>query len=285
MVNRMNNKKYLSSKQIKNELLNMLKEFDEWMRTKNIEYSIFGGTLLGAVRHGNIIPWDDDIDICLDRHSYNRFISVVKGNNCELTSNLYVAGFELRNSDIPFLKIYTKKVKCLESVFPNNNQLVIETNLWLDVFPIDGTPKYFSKLYDNVLNYIKQLYNEKRMVNNNWDITYYQKSTSFCRIKKTIKRNAIKLLPYNLITRFYIWFSSLFDFNKCSIVCENIWGIGLRESFSRELMNDYIDYNLGRIRVRGMKGGKEWLRIRYGDFMKLPPKNERESHGIIAWNK
>ena len=40
--------------------------FDEICREKNVEYVACAGTLLGAIRHGKIIPWDDDLDIIID---------------------------------------------------------------------------------------------------------------------------------------------------------------------------------------------------------------------------
>ena len=93
------NRIFLSDQQIKNELKKMLKEFDEWASSSNMKYSIIAGTLLGAVRHGGFIPWDDDIDICMDRYSYNKFINILKKHGGKLTNNLGACGFELGNSD------------------------------------------------------------------------------------------------------------------------------------------------------------------------------------------
>ncbi len=55
-------------------LLILLKEFHSFCTLNKIEYSLAWGSLLGAVRHKGFIPWDDDLDVMMDRKNYNRFV-------------------------------------------------------------------------------------------------------------------------------------------------------------------------------------------------------------------
>ena len=65
---------------IQNEILEIFKEFLRFCNENNIEYSLCGGTMLGAIRHEGFIPWDDDLDIYVSRKNII-FLSDKNNNN------------------------------------------------------------------------------------------------------------------------------------------------------------------------------------------------------------
>lgn len=85
------------------QLLSLLKVFHSFCVNTGILYSLAYGSLLGAIRHNGFIPWDDDLDVFVDRKNYDRLLSAL-GNSNDLIvernskSTLWVDRVRLRNS-------------------------------------------------------------------------------------------------------------------------------------------------------------------------------------------
>ena len=63
---------------VQQRLLQLLKTFDALCKKNNIVYSVSSGTMLGTIRHQGFIPWDDDVDITIERKYYNRLMAAVQ---------------------------------------------------------------------------------------------------------------------------------------------------------------------------------------------------------------
>ena len=72
------------------EILEIMDEIHRICTKNNIQYALIGGSALGAVNYHGFIPWDDDIDICILRKDWNRFIKVL---NKELSNKFYFQCF------------------------------------------------------------------------------------------------------------------------------------------------------------------------------------------------
>ncbi|NLC34158.1 MAG: LicD family protein [Erysipelothrix sp.] len=123
-------------KDVQVELLKIVLEFDRICKKHNIDYALAYGSELGAVRHGGFIPWDDDIDLFMERDDYMRFINIVDE---ELDSKYYVECFEKDdryNPLTPNMKIkrhhsYIKEKTLLTNRLGGNG-------LFIDVFLFEG---------------------------------------------------------------------------------------------------------------------------------------------------
>lgn len=117
--------------------LELLVEADRICRKCGIHYNIIAGTLLGAVRHGGFIPWDDDADIALLRDEYERFREACR---TELdTSRFYFQD----HTNTPGYRWGYGKLRRKGTTFLREHQehMPYEQGVFIDVFPLDNVPE------------------------------------------------------------------------------------------------------------------------------------------------
>lgn len=122
-------------------LLDILQQVAQICERHDIPYWLDGGTLLGAMRHGGFIPWDDDIDIAIRKEDLERFEKVMVQ---ELPSHLFL---QTPQSDHKRLPIY--KVRNLNSFFVEYNDDFSRNyskGIYIDIFPMEPWPSLGTKL-------------------------------------------------------------------------------------------------------------------------------------------
>lgn len=263
--------KKLNLKEIQFEEKEMLKILIEVFNKNNINYYLWGGTFLGAVRHGGFIPWDDDIDIILPRPEYNKFISIIRKNKNILPNNLEFAGFEIGKDDYPFIKLINKNI-IIKDI------LQWDKYLWIDIFPLDGVPEKY-KIYYKIRKIRKHLYNLYRYKANN----FVMNKRSLSEKIKIILFKFIKKDKYAQVIKNYIEFCSKYDYNKSKYVCDNIWCGNTKYYLEKEKIQQCETYEFEDIKVNGFKNYDYVLHELYGDYMKLPPEDQRVTHSFEAW--
>ena len=130
--------------------LSLLKELDRVCRKHKIRYTVFCGTLLGAVRHKGYIPWDDDADIAMLREDYKKFKKVAHEINSDIgffqdhsTDPAYLWGYgKLRRTGTYHMRTGQEHIKCKNGVY-------------IDIFPLDDIPQSLAgQLFQNIDCYI-----------------------------------------------------------------------------------------------------------------------------------
>lgn len=120
-------------------MLEILIFIDKLCRDNNINYSLDTGTLIGAVRHGGFIPWDDDADISFTRENYEKFIQIL--NNTELPDNIKIYNPILNNHFYDFsFRLYNTKEKIRNEIDNVNKFNGFTQYAIVDIFVYDEVP-------------------------------------------------------------------------------------------------------------------------------------------------
>ena len=127
----------LSLKEMQQVYLELLKEFDALCREHDLRYDLAGGSLLGAVRHGGFIPWDDDIDVCMPRPDFRRLLDLKAQGKLSLAKDRDVISHRDKTMARHFGRYVRHDVRRLSEMAEEDDCPYIG----MDIFPIDGLPE------------------------------------------------------------------------------------------------------------------------------------------------
>lgn len=135
----------ITVRDVQNEILEILLEFDRITKAHNLDYVLAYGTELGAVRHGGFIPWDDDIDLFMERADYLKLVSIL---DAELSNKFYFQCYETNdkyNTLTPAMKIKMHGTHIEERTWITNR--LKDNGLFIDIFLFEGISESKFKHY------------------------------------------------------------------------------------------------------------------------------------------
>lgn len=247
-------------------LLEMLIEIDRICRKYHIKYSLDGGTLLGAVRHGGFIPWDDDVDVIMKREEYQKFYKVCKKDLDKdrfflqeyRTDPYYRWGYEkLRRKDTEFVRLGQEHLKN-------------KTGLFVDIFVADNVPdNYLLRRLHLFACFVirKLLYSELGMRNEN---------SLFMR---RWYRLLYRVFPRNTIFKWRNMIAKKCNKRKTELVRHMTHSYALsRYGMPGSCFDEMQDMEFEGYTFRAFKDYNKYLTALYGDYMTLPPKEKQKTH-------
>lgn len=256
--------------------LDMLVEFDRVCRNNHINYVLFGGSLLGAVRHKGYIPWDDDADIGMLREDYEKFKLHAKEMNSNIcyfqdntTDPYYRWGYgKLRRTDSIYVRVGQEHLKC-------------KTGIFVDVFPMDDVPK-------SVIGQIVQdriCYCLRKIL---WSEVAKNNTKGLWKIWFTLLSMIPVSVPYGIL-KIYTGKSKNTSLNRVRTLMFPATGtlykknpIKERYSMPKSWFTNRKEYEFEGKRFYGSKDYDVVLEYIYGDYMKLPPEDKREQHSPFS---
>lgn len=252
--------------------LETLERFVTLCNNYSLQYFIIGGTLIGAVRHGGFIPWDDDIDIAMPRADYNRLINIM---HCEEDE---ILGMEYYKDD-PELYFYPIRITNKKYTIKEPRTKGGYAHPWMDVLPIDGMPDgkikrlVFRAKMDSYrlllgLHYVDNLRNIERSKMQRIIITFGKITKVGKLVNPTIIKDKIsKTLSAN----------NMGD-SELSGTCMGAYYF--HEFTKTEFFGAGTDIMFEGLTVRAPEKIDEYLTHMYGNYMELPPVEKRISHMV-----
>ena len=268
------NMKELTLQEQKEIALKVLCQIDEICKTNDIRYSLAYGTLLGAVRHKDFIPWDDDVDIMMPRADYLKFVDYCKNNSTD---------FELAcgATDPEYGYVFAKACDKGTTVVPGNMKWQ-KNGIQVDIFPVENlgadaeqAGKHFSA---------RRLQRELLVA---WNWSRYEKNPN-----RSLPFNAVRL-AFFLLSRFVSNKKLIASVNKYYEAIEENEYMGIvcgayrsREIMPASIYKEYTDILFEGKTFKAISKYDEYLKTVYGDYMKLPPEEKRVTHHNFKayWN-
>lgn len=259
----------LSLREIQIQSLEILMDIDKVCRKNSIKYCIIFGTLIGAIRHGGFIPWDDDIDIGMTRVNYNKFLL------CYAKEGKFRIVNPQSEPLCPYMisRISDDRFK-LETLYGPKYDI----GIFVDIYPYDG------------------------IGNNNLSINYIVKlSTNYSKgLSRSLERNPIAAVKnlHNGIKKWLLLMTyiipkikganyyrkelneltKIYSYKDSQYIGCVIWALINKECYKKKWMEEVIDMEFEGKIIMASKYYDEMLKHNFGNYMQLPPEKERIGH-------
>lgn len=267
--------------QIHDELKEMLKDIAIFCAKNEIEWSLSGGSVLGAVRHGDIIPWDDDIDINMTRKNYEKFRKQFPD---EYKDKYYIEFPGDKNYIFHLPKIVKRNTvfKEIQSIENGNDGLSI------DIFIMENTSnnvifRYLHGIHATILLFIISVSRIERC------------STNLLRYSAGNKELINAIRKRRFFSRFFAFrtleqwiakadkvFSKVKNDESKFVVIPAGRNHFFKETYRRKKVANMKKTNFGGVEAYIPQDAEYYLSKLYGsDYMTPPPKNKQEKHALI----
>lgn len=256
--------------QLRRAQLMIAREIKRICKKYDINYFLDAGSMLGAVRHGGFIPWDDDMDIGMPKEDYRRFLEVAQK---ELGDKYFVDNYNTNDENpLVFTKIRLLGTQYIEN---KSNVMAKHNEIFVDVFP------YYYISDNNIIRKIEafrmQLLAHMLLIKGGFKVWKGESNLKY------FKFLPVQILSHVFSSRYIkAKMEKLYDkhentHNICvhSGSCYNYW------YFPKAIFDKMIDIKFENDLFKIPEDYDVFLTQAYGDYMQLPPEEDRKTHQII----
>jgi lipopolysaccharide cholinephosphotransferase len=256
-------------------ILHVLREVVRVLDELNIPYYMQGGTMLGAIRHGGFIPWDDDVDLGIPRADYDRLLKEVAAHlpeNLELRTYDDETDHHYYFARIVDTRYQIRRMGSLEERLEN---------IWVDLFPLDGMPNGCAA---------RQLHKFRLLMTRlKFHLSCFEKVNIKRPGRPLVERIIIKIA---MLTRVGKWFNTRKQLDKMDRLLKkypveesdylvNFTGqtsYKFNEMFKKEVYGNGKLYQFESFSLMGPEQYDAYLKSLYGDYMTPPREEDRNAH-------
>ena len=237
-------------------MLEIAKETDRLCRELGLKCSLYGGSVIGAVRHNGFIPWDHDIDMAMPRKDYDKLVKYFQENTNE---KIFFSTYQTE----PLYPNNWGKMRLNGTVFLEKELvgLPIHQGVFIDIHPID-----------NILPCFLQFQVRATMF---WNCVGQVKGKRYNgnKVKKCIY-GLFSWLPYKAINALRGASMKLFKWLPTKYVYKVAHANNGIYPIPRATFEDLVEHQFEDTTFYIPKNYDEFLTKRYGDYMQFPPESE-----------
>lgn len=253
--------------------MGLLKQVHDFCEKNELCYYMAYGTLIGAVRHGGFIPWDDDIDIWMPRSDYEEFFArfnsgcaeFAKAINCDTDSAYY----------LPFGKVYDTRTSLIEKVAGAR-----EIGVYIDIFPLDrlSSDEALNASVRKKIQFMRKLMSIKVCPTHNMRKGYRR------TVHAILSRLPLGINANRCSRRINALSRSLDDAaSNTYAAVSNTDAKGIQRNYDEKWLRERVMLPFESEMFYAPAGYDGILKYIYGDYMKLPPEEKRVSmHDYVS---
>lgn len=248
--------------------LEMAVYFRDFCKQNGLKFFLCGGCCIGAVRNKGFVPWDDDVDVFMPRDDYEK-LGKMWGQRADTSRYSYCRADEAHHYRNLFATINDNNTTFIKT---HQADLDINHGVALDILPLDGCPnsraargiQVFWALVYSIFCAQMVPVNHGRMVN-------------FCG------KVLLGLVPSRKL-RYKIWRFAERQMSKHKVSdCNNVTELCsgpryMRNKYPKSAFSEALEVDFECEKMPIPKGYDEYLRMAFGDYMRLPPEEKRVPH-------
>lgn len=240
----------------------MLEAFVVVCKKNNLRYFLLGGSVLGAVRHKGIIPWDDDIDIGMPRKDYEEFLRIA---NKELPDRYEVRNYKTHPEGhiYPYSKVEDNQTSLQVAWLKH---LDYTGGVFMDLFPLDGIPrnKWLRNVHYKFITLLRAfVLNQPIKLQTTYTPPSYKKLINYITSSHKFRRMMTIILQRVM---------SLYSYEKSTFIGNMTGEYGAKEFFQKKIFSDGVNMEFEGNTYVIPKEWNPYLKQLYGEnYNEIPP--------------